>query len=361
MLTESFRRQLYLDGQYGQIVFVATKADNIIPSEARSTFHLERTATKRECAMKRSEHVKQSIVIDFQAGLKDLASQFELSGSSHPSFELPVVCVSSMQYQMIEGLRESDDEKPLFRSTDETGIPELQCLILERALESRREKYEVFSKCLKSNFQSIEHALQREAHSNEHEEHLRKVSASISDILRQSFSSLDSNLKSRFDGIRSIVEIGIGAAATQVEGKAAIWERENHQTLKAAIVRSGAYNDLDLNEGLAGPILNIVADRWRSEFHDHIPKVLKELLCSSIKEELESLALGSNDRFHSVVNKSILTMLHKESNSLKCSLLNKQRDLTRTITPEVDKMFLPSFPFILLEVSFRNPTIFCLP
>ena len=41
MLSESFRRQLLMDGQYGQIVFVATQSDDLHASELRDNLGLD--------------------------------------------------------------------------------------------------------------------------------------------------------------------------------------------------------------------------------------------------------------------------------------------------------------------------------
>jgi hypothetical protein len=41
MLSESFRRQLLMDGQYGQIVFVATQSDDLHASELRNNLGLD--------------------------------------------------------------------------------------------------------------------------------------------------------------------------------------------------------------------------------------------------------------------------------------------------------------------------------
>jgi hypothetical protein len=197
----------------------------------------------------------------------------------------------------------------------------------------------MISKCLKSCFEQVEHALQPGGYNSEHEEYLQTVSATIRGILDQKFNLLDSSLKSRFDGICRIVEIGVRAAETQVEGKAAIWERKKHQVLKAAIVRGGAFQNVDLNDCLAGPILYVLADRWRSEFNVHIPHELEELLVCSVEQALDICFNDSMVPFHALLKQHVLAKLNKTSIFLKGTLLNKQRNLNRLITPKVNKLF----------------------
>ena len=69
MLEEGFRRQLLMDGQYGQIVFVATQTDQILPSEiAKNLRTLPQDATVEECARARNTFTKDRIKQDFLDG-----------------------------------------------------------------------------------------------------------------------------------------------------------------------------------------------------------------------------------------------------------------------------------------------------
>ena len=68
MLGESFRRQILMDGQYGNMIFVATQSDNLLRTEIAENLGLEGDASIEECATKRNEYTKARIQEDFIDG-----------------------------------------------------------------------------------------------------------------------------------------------------------------------------------------------------------------------------------------------------------------------------------------------------
>lgn len=338
MLDESFRRQLYLDGHYGSIIFVATMTDNVVPCEARNTFGLDAKATKRECALTRSRHVKTSILKDFAAGLNDLQSN-----SNRPiegeiqiglEFELPVVCVSSMQYQLMKKLRELDGDAIVYENISETGIPELQKIILKKALNSRTEKYSGLFKIFQSIFDRVEAALKQEGYSQEHKDYIETLTLKVDNMFKQKIESISSNLTGKFDLVRNKIATGVEIAELQVEGKAEKWMATAHQTLKAAVVRDGVYRRVDINDSLGAPILGAIANIWNSEFNHRIPVEVQEILEQGVEEAVGDSS-SNCDQFRSLLRQHILANLSQLSHTLKSTLVDASRELNRTIVPEV--------------------------
>ena len=68
MLGESFRRQILMDGQYGNIIFVATQSDSLIRTEIAENLGLPNDASIEECARKHNEYTKARIQEDFIDG-----------------------------------------------------------------------------------------------------------------------------------------------------------------------------------------------------------------------------------------------------------------------------------------------------
>jgi hypothetical protein len=81
MLSESFRRQLLMDGQFGSLVFVATQSDAFQRSELCRNLGLPRTTSALDAAKARNEFTKQRVRDDFYAGLIEVPS----CSNHHPS------------------------------------------------------------------------------------------------------------------------------------------------------------------------------------------------------------------------------------------------------------------------------------
>lgn len=103
MLGESFRRQLLMDGLYSQLVFVATQADEILPSEVKKSLggdELPADASIEDCAKARNKFTKSRIQDDFYSGIEEM---HRMAGEAvgpdselRQKYSLPVFCVSAV-------------------------------------------------------------------------------------------------------------------------------------------------------------------------------------------------------------------------------------------------------------------------
>jgi len=147
MLSESFRRQLLMDGQYGQIVFVATQSDDLHASELRDNLglNLAHDMPLRErralCAKARNDYTRKRILDDFHEGVLEMS---RAAGEDvdpqiiRERYDLPVFCVSSIDFQKLAGLRRGDGAAAVWRDAAGTEVPALREFVHERTLKRRR-------------------------------------------------------------------------------------------------------------------------------------------------------------------------------------------------------------------------------
>ncbi|WAR13056.1 SLIP-like protein, partial [Mya arenaria] len=64
LLGEKFRRQLLMDGQYGNIAFICTKTDVLMPSEIIRSLNLEEKTKEYEVKVKNMENEKAALDIE---------------------------------------------------------------------------------------------------------------------------------------------------------------------------------------------------------------------------------------------------------------------------------------------------------
>ena len=130
MLSESFRRQLLMDGQYGQIVFVATQSDDMHASELRDNLGLDLPKDmplrerRSKCAAARNEYTRARILSDFHEGVLEMsrAAGEEVDVESvRDKYHLPVFCVSSVDFQKLAGLRRGDGGPAVWRQVGRCG------------------------------------------------------------------------------------------------------------------------------------------------------------------------------------------------------------------------------------------------
>jgi hypothetical protein len=361
LIGEKFRRQLILDGQHRNLIFVATKTDVLNAGEARITLKLPPKATKRECALSRNNHVVQAISKDFNEGMEEFRKS---STTKELSVELPVICVSSLQYQLMENLRDCDEEVIIYKDKAETGIPQLQTLILRRALQCQKDTYSEILKTVRSIFRGIESALGQEGYSKEREDLLDKVSEEVDSNLKVTISTINSSLKTRFECIENKVNLGVRDAKKSVEGKAAKWIQTNHQTFRAALVRDGEYSKFDINDSLCESILAFIAEDWDDEFNNTLPADIKQTLEQGVEQVFKNFASGS-DQLCPLLKERIYADISVLLHDLASILVSQSRDLNRSMVPEVSMhsslillfLFLPFTGIPGLTVVFFTPLL----
>ena len=140
MLSESFRRQLLMDGQYGALLFIATQSDSLTPSEIKDNLRLPPSATPAQCAAARCEYTKRRIQADFYDGLVEMHTASGMRSDRaalEARFRLPVFTLSATDFQKLSGLRPLDGES-LWGDVEGTEVPALRRFVYEAAVRRRK-------------------------------------------------------------------------------------------------------------------------------------------------------------------------------------------------------------------------------
>lgn len=144
MLGESFRRELLMDGQYNQVCFIATQSDVQNRSDIKRSLGLDAECTAKECAVKRNEFTKDRILKDFYAGLEEMARHggkaAETSAELRSRYQLPVFCVSAVDFQKLNGSRLYDGAPNVWDDIEDTQIPSVQRFLHELVLKKRFDR-----------------------------------------------------------------------------------------------------------------------------------------------------------------------------------------------------------------------------
>eukprot|EP01047_Picozoa_sp_COSAG01_P072502 COSAG01_NODE_11546_length_1906_cov_185.612064_1_plen_390_part_00 len=142
MLDHNFRRQLLMDGSYGTLVFVATQSDLLQRSEVIRSMRLPDDTSLSDAAAQRCQYTKTRVQSDYIDGLEDMAraaGDVPDRTSLQSRFNLPVFCVSAIEYQKLAGVRTADGPAEVWRTAADTQIPALRAHV-HRATLSQRAK-----------------------------------------------------------------------------------------------------------------------------------------------------------------------------------------------------------------------------
>jgi hypothetical protein len=140
MLGESFRRQLLMDGQYGALLFIATQSDVLVASEIADNLKLSRSSPVSTLAAARNAFTRERIQKDFIDGLAEMSAaggEKVDRAALAARFQLPVFCVSSMDFQKLTKVRTRDGPPQVWSRAEETELPALQRFVHEATLRRR--------------------------------------------------------------------------------------------------------------------------------------------------------------------------------------------------------------------------------
>jgi hypothetical protein len=121
------RKTLLSTGKLGQLVFIATQTDELLPSEIRENLRLEDSTSPADCAAARNSYTKQKLTDDFYRGV-DTALRPVNRAAGDVYFEFPIFTVSSVDFQKL-CMTHDDGPPKTFTSPDATEIPALRKFI----------------------------------------------------------------------------------------------------------------------------------------------------------------------------------------------------------------------------------------
>ena len=372
MLNHRFRQQLLMDGNYGQIVFIATQSDILQRSEVIHTLGLSHESTLTECAVARCNYIEHRMQSDFIDGLVEMS---RASGETpdrkalERRFCLPVFCVSAIEHQKLSGVRTADGPSIVWKNADATQIPALRSHVQRATLLARSYIVRQQVKSLINYgtsmlaFCQIDRAMQPKEHVA-----LANIFEQLHTPLRQKLQQLlqnfDIELSKKFDQkikprlTNGAVDAGKKCVMTSQQWSMS-WTRNgggglHWGTYKACCRREGTWR-INMNEELASPILASVGSAWESVFVqelDHSLNTLKKGIVQHVKcfhDELAPrlVAKGQNTsrikNIRTPMDAMLSTRVANTSDKVKDAVQGRQKELSRSLVPVVQSKMQPGY------------------
>ena len=374
MLDHNFRQQLLMDGAYGSLVFVATQSDVLQRSEVQQSLQLPRHTSLAECAQARNDFTKQRIQTDFIDGLVemgrasgDVVDRAELQ----KKFQLPVFCVSSLDHQKLSGVRNNDGPALVWSDEADTQVPALRkhvhrATLARRALTVRRQAEQLIQFGASMVAFCSDGGELKEAARSTLAAAFDAVFAPVPKQLESHLKQFDKDLTTQFDS-KVAPRLGTGAAEASRDclAKATVWGSSwgrngggqgglHWATYKACCRREGEWST-NMNQELADPVLTNVSSAWESVFVSDLAKQLKSLtgkLIADVKQFQDDLtpqllAAGIDEaRLRSIrapLDAALNTRADTAVDKVKEVVQSRQKDLSRSIAPMVQKAMLPGY------------------
>jgi hypothetical protein len=369
LLSKDFRRQLLMDGKMsGAVAFVATQTDILQRSEVIASLKLARSTTIAECAQARNAFTKQRLKKDFFDGIAEMAmaaGDNVTRGSIEARYDLPVFCVSSVDFQKLAGLRPLDGPS-IWTEAASTEIPSIVKHLHEQAIVRR-------AIAVKEQAEAVEgFALRVGLFCNgevDIPEATRTKAKSIFDAVvggtpyqcAALLSKFAESLNAVFDcDLNPSLAEGAETAEAEAMGKVQSWGDKYNAgglhwaTYKATVRRSGKFR-IDMNEELAEPILAAVSTRWEQTFCGAVTKLLEELssgmqatLTVTLTTLNTKLAAAGLDKAQMAVLQSVLTTEVKQKFAASVGRVLKavqeqQKELSRSVAPQIQQAMAPGY------------------
>ena len=361
-----------MDGQFGSLAFIATQSDVIERVEAIRSLSLPEGSTLRECATARNAYTARRLASDFKAGLREMARDAGEGASGGERLAekhtLPVFTVSSIEYQKLMGLRESDGKARVWKDVEDTQLPPLirhvqrQALVRRKALSKRRcEAVNDFATSLLSLLQHETRLPQgvRDAAKAAFEAEASKLKV----LLERHTQSAEASISKAFEeDVAPKLKEGAGQAKADALATAQQWGLSvntgglHWATYKATTRRLGVFR-LNMNEALCEPIFKSVATQWERSFISGLsttldglqkqveaalqafrPSLLKALKAAEVPESAAA-ALGGTASAGAGLPNSLRSVV----SDIKESAQKQQRDLSRSMEPTVQTAMTPGY------------------
>ncbi|XP_052090922.1 nuclear GTPase SLIP-GC-like isoform X2 [Mytilus californianus] len=337
LMGESFRRQLFMDGNYScdnYIAFVCTKNDHLncteltrelkldknaemmslkneseklkkalnatVPGNER--FQIEKDLSQTHQAMKvicgkaRSEKARKQLKEDYKSGLRDM-KRFAKQGidkddeddeddddddNDESADSLRVFCVSSNDYQC---LKERNESPTVFDNVEDTEIPKLRKWIKEMVERKKQAATEYLMFNLAFFLNEIKNYLtENDVEFKDDSEivkaEVEKVCEELQQELQNTSVKLLYELRKEISKTENNLSKGVKSAEETAVDVCKSWEElYKWQTYKAAVNRHGVYKsrsvgEINFNYQLVSPLIISILLRWKDFFNEDLWKIL---------------------------------------------------------------------------------------
>ncbi|CAC5380156.1 unnamed protein product [Mytilus coruscus] len=395
LMGESFRRQLFMDGNYSSdnIAFVCTKNDHLncteltrelkldknaemmslkneseklkkalnatVPGNER--FQIEKDLSQTHQAMKvicgkaRSEKARKQLKEDYKSGLRDM-KRFAKQGidkddeddedddednNDESADSLRVFCVSSNDYQC---LKEINEPPTVFDNVEDTEIPKLRKWIKEMGERKKQAATEHLMFNLAFFLNDIKNYL------TENDVQFKDDS----EIVKSEVEKVCKELQQELQNTSRIIWLkGVKSAEETAVAVCKRWEElYKWQTYKAAVNRHGVYKsksvgEINFNYQLVSPLIISILIRWTDFFNEDLWKILNNYneiilektirvyiskLSDKVKKYIPSPQL---ERLKERINVNAWQKLHNRINELKDFVDHSQKQIHRLSSPKI--------------------------
>ena len=371
MLNKTFQRQLMMDGKMSDsMVFVATQSDVLSTPEVVRSLGLPESATVLDCARARNRFTAARIQRDFIDGLMEMAERAGDTvdrASFAQRFKLPTFCVSSMDYQLLSGLRSAaDGAASAFADTADTQIPALQRHVLAATLSQRTRKIRRHADQLQQFGDSLatfaegmpgikrpQREAAMEAWTSCKFELEKQAGNRLSEfrkaMLDEFTGSLIPSLKQgAIESADQALETAGGWGSSCAQGGGAM----HWATYKAHCRRNGTWRR-NMSEELTVPILESVSTRWERVFVSELDKHLAALNVGN-RTDVKAFQTGMRAALVAAkLDDTGFSWRHLQSlatsgvqakiGEIKEKVSATQRELSRSITPFVQQKMTPTY------------------
>jgi len=371
-----------MDGQYGQVLFIATQSDVLVPSELADNLGMSRDTPVARLAAARNAFTRKRIQADFIEGLAEMAAaagdrvdRDEL----RQKYSLPVFTVSAVDYQILTGARTADGEPAVWSEPERTEMPALQRFVREATLRRRTlivtrhaEALCVFARGMESYLAddgTADGALRRASRA--------AFDAAVAELrvaLRIPQKAFASSLKDAVaGGVGTQLKAGAADAAADCSKTARGWSSRaavapghvgtvgmHWATYKACTRRGGSWK-VDMNAELAEPVFRAVSTQWEKAFVSELKKQLSATAdaCTSEIRRFHD-ALGAKLAELGVPAERLAALRGSQeaaaaaavsaaADQARTMATEKQKEASRQITPMVQQSMMPGYAAGLLE------------
>ncbi|XP_071154236.1 nuclear GTPase SLIP-GC-like isoform X2 [Mytilus edulis] len=334
LMGESFRRQLFMDGNYSSdnIAFVCTKNDNLnckeltrelkldknaemmslknesdklrkalnttVPENERFQIekHLSQTqqAMKVVCGRARSEKARKQLKEDYKSGLRDM-KRFAKQGIDEDDEDdddnddddnnddnLRVFCVSSNDYQC---LKEVNEPPTVFVNVEDTEIPKLRKWIKEMGERKKQAATEQLMFNLAFFLNDIKNYLTENDDEFKDDSEIvksevEKACKELQQELQNTSVKLFYELRKEISKTENNLSKGVKSAEELAVAVCKSWdELYKWQTYKAVVNRDGVYKtssvgEINFNNDLVSPLIISILIQWTDFFNEDLWKIL---------------------------------------------------------------------------------------
>jgi hypothetical protein len=277
---EEYSEQLVLDGKLQQIACIATCGDDMdFDAERRKVrAKASRTGSIRDSPTAAGEREDKEFALiryeDVNRKLKTITSAImesaEIPDSLATVVDIPVFCVSSLEYQRIV-----HRNKPgkVFSCPEETGIPAVQVFVRAEGIQFRMTVLHRCCRELMDKLEFVKYSLENTPPTQQ--DAFKQQVSVLQKEVRSAIQSFRIKMDGEIQQVVDSVKAGTSNAAAKYPMACKKWAPYMYQTFQAIIKNEGRFinrqgKKYDMNRDLADPVFWAVTSIWHSAFNVNI-------------------------------------------------------------------------------------------